>query len=79
LLHRPPILLADEPTAALDWQHGETAVRLLVEQARAEGSLLLTITHDARLLPLFERQLRITAGQLEEYVHVDWRTLVVGH
>jgi acyl-CoA synthetase (AMP-forming)/AMP-acid ligase II len=66
LLHRPPILLADEPTASLDWQHGEAAVRLLVEQARAEGSLLLTVTHDARLLPLFGRHLHITEGRLCE-------------
>ena len=29
MLHRPSIILADEPTAALDWQHGEEAVRLL--------------------------------------------------
>jgi putative ABC transport system ATP-binding protein len=66
LLHRPPVLLADEPTAALDWPHGEAAVRLLVGQARAEGSLLLTVTHDARLLPLFDRRLNITEGRLNE-------------
>jgi putative ABC transport system ATP-binding protein len=66
LLNRPPILLADEPTASLDWQHGEAAVRLLVEQARAEGALLLAVTHDARLLPMFGRHLSISAGRLEE-------------
>jgi putative ABC transport system ATP-binding protein len=66
LLHRPPVLLADEPTAALDWQQGEAAVRLLVEQARAEGTLLLTVTHDARLLPLFRRRLRLEGGCLRE-------------
>jgi putative ABC transport system ATP-binding protein len=66
LLHRPPILLADEPTASLDWQHGEAVVRLLVGQARAEGSLLLTVTHDTRLLPLFARHLHIAEGRLYE-------------
>ena len=66
LLHRPPILLADEPTAALDWQNGEAAVRLLVEQAQAEGSLLLVVSHDVRLLPLFGRCLRIVEGRLCE-------------
>jgi putative ABC transport system ATP-binding protein len=66
VLHRPSILLADEPTAALDWHHGETAVRLLVEQAQAEGAMLLTVTHDARLLPMFGRVLRIEGGRLSE-------------
>ncbi|HEY7422855.1 MAG TPA: ABC transporter ATP-binding protein, partial [Gemmataceae bacterium] len=66
VLHRPAILLADEPTAALDWQHGEEAVRLLVEQAQTEGAMLLTVTHDSRLLPLFRRILRIEDGQLFE-------------
>jgi putative ABC transport system ATP-binding protein len=66
VLHRPPILLADEPTASLDWQHGEAAVRLLVGQAQSEGSLLLAVTHDARLLPMFGRNLSISGGRLEE-------------
>jgi len=66
LLTRPPILLADEPTASLDWHHGEGAVRLLVDQAKAEGAFLLTVTHDARLLPLFHRRLHIEQGRLVE-------------
>jgi putative ABC transport system ATP-binding protein len=66
VLHRPSILLADEPTGALDWHHGQEAVRLLVEQAQAEGALLLTVTHDTRLLPMFGRVLRIEDGRLSE-------------
>lgn len=66
VLHRPPIILADEPTAALDWQQGLDAVLLLVEQAQADGSLLLTVTHDVRLVPLFRRQLHISKGQVRE-------------
>ncbi len=66
LLHRPPIVLADEPTASLDWQQGETAVRLLVEQTEAAGAMVLAVTHDARPLPFFQRQLRLTEGRLEE-------------
>ena len=69
LLHRPPILLADEPTAALDWHNGEAAVRLLVEQARQEGALLITVTHDTRLLPMFRRVIRIQGGSLIEEMH----------
>jgi putative ABC transport system ATP-binding protein len=66
VLHRPSILLADEPTAALDWHHGQEAVRLLVDQAQTEGAMLLTVTHDTRLLPMFRRVLRIEGGRLTE-------------
>jgi putative ABC transport system ATP-binding protein len=66
LLTRPPLLLADEPTAFLDWRHGEAAVRLLVGHAKAEGACLVTVTHDARLLPYFRRRLRIEHGRLVE-------------
>lgn len=66
LLHRPKIVLADEPTAALDWRHGEEAVKLLIDESRAAGALLITVTHDARLLPLFDRELRMENGHLVE-------------
>jgi putative ABC transport system ATP-binding protein len=69
VLHRPPVLLADEPNAALDWQHGQEAVHLLVEQAHAEGAMLLTVSHDTRLVPLFRRVLRIEGGRLSEEAH----------
>ncbi len=64
LLHHPSILLADEPTASLDWHHGQAAVQLLVEQARAERALLLAVTHDTRLLGFFDRVLHLDGGRL---------------
>lgn len=66
VLHRPLLLLADEPTAALDWENGVAAVQLLVEQAALENSLLITVTHDTRLLPHFDRVLRIEGGRVFE-------------
>jgi ABC-type lipoprotein export system ATPase subunit len=66
LLHGPKIVLADEPTAALDWQHGLAAVKLLIEEARAAGALLITVTHDTRLLSLFDRTIRIEGGRVME-------------
>ena len=50
VLHQPPIILADEPTAALDWHNGQVVVKLLTEQARADNALLVTVTHDTRLI-----------------------------
>lgn len=66
LLHGPKIVLADEPTAALDWRHGEEAVKLLIDEARAARALLITVTHDARLLPLFDRELQIENGRIRQ-------------
>jgi putative ABC transport system ATP-binding protein len=66
LLHQPPIILADEPTAALDWSNAELVIRLLTEQARQERSLLLTVTHDTRLLGYFDRVFHLEDGRLVE-------------
>jgi putative ABC transport system ATP-binding protein len=66
LLHRPSIVLADEPTAALDWNTGKTVVELLLEQARREQAVLVVVTHDTRMLPLFDRILSIADGILTE-------------
>ncbi len=62
LLHRPSIVLADEPTAALDWHNGQTVVELLLDQARVEQAVLVVVTHDVRMLPLFDRILAIENG-----------------
>jgi putative ABC transport system ATP-binding protein len=66
LIHRPSIILADEPTAALDWQSGETVVRLLTQQARTDNAVLLTVTHDRRLLSFFDRVFGIEDGKVVE-------------
>jgi len=66
LLHKPSIVLADEPTAALDWNTGKTVVELLLEQARQENAVLVVVTHDTRMLPLFDRILSIADGVLTE-------------
>jgi putative ABC transport system ATP-binding protein len=65
-LHSPSIILADEPTAALDWQHGEAVVRLLTRQARRENALLVTVTHDTRLVGMFDRVLSMDSGKVRE-------------
>jgi ABC-type lipoprotein export system ATPase subunit len=66
LIHRPAIVLADEPTAALGWDIGQTVVDLLTMHAKQEGAGLLVVTHDMRLLPKFERRWEIAAGKVEE-------------
>jgi ABC-type lipoprotein export system ATPase subunit len=64
LVHRPAVILADEPTAALDWDAGYAAVKLLADHARSSGAGLLVVTHDARLVGLFDRVFRIDHGKV---------------
>lgn len=66
MLHQPAILLADEPTAALDWHNGENVIDLLIEQAGEAGAALVVVTHDTRLLPKFDRVFRIEDGRVNE-------------
>jgi putative ABC transport system ATP-binding protein len=66
MLHQPAILLADEPTAALDWHNGENVIDLLIEQAGEAGAALVVVTHDTRLLPKFDRVFRIEDGRVQE-------------
>ena len=64
VLNRPSVILADEPTAALDWSNGQAAVRLLIDQARHDGSLLIVVTHDTRLVELFDRVIHLESGKV---------------
>ncbi|HBJ85929.1 MAG TPA: hemin ABC transporter ATP-binding protein [Verrucomicrobiales bacterium] len=66
LLHRPAVLLADEPTAALDWHTGQVVADMLVEQSRNSGAALLVVTHDTRLVPKFDRVFHMENGSLRE-------------
>jgi ABC-type lipoprotein export system ATPase subunit len=64
ILHHPRIVLADEPTAALDWENGQVAVSMLIEQTKSEGALLLTVTHDTRLIELFDHVIYLDSGRV---------------
>jgi ABC-type lipoprotein export system ATPase subunit len=66
LVHQPAVVFADEPTAALDWHNGRAVVELLIERTKEQNALLITVTHDLRLVPYFDRVLRIDSGRLSE-------------
>jgi putative ABC transport system ATP-binding protein len=59
VVNRPKLILADEPTAALDDANCERALALLRDQAKACGATLVVATHDRRLLPHFARTLAL--------------------
>jgi putative ABC transport system ATP-binding protein len=52
VVNRPAVLLADEPTAALDDEHAAAALELLRAQALEAGATLVVASHDARVKPL---------------------------
>lgn len=54
LANRPSILLADEPTAALDSQRGRQVVELFARLARERGTGVIVVTHDQRALNVFD-------------------------
>ncbi len=62
LINEPALLLADEPTAALDERNAETVIDLLRDAAQASGATLVVATHDRRIAGRFEQQLPLESG-----------------
>jgi putative ABC transport system ATP-binding protein len=62
LASQPSLLLADEPTAALDSENGQAVMALLAEIAKDKSRAVLAVTHDHRTLPFADRILHIEDG-----------------
>ena len=60
----PDLLLADEPTAALDRQSGREAMELVERLARDRGCAVVVVTHDDRIIDVADRRLRLEDGRL---------------
>ena len=61
----PRIVLADEPTAALDSESGKQVIEILSSLARRQGKAVVVVTHDSRLLDYGDRIVRIRDGVIE--------------
>ncbi|MDX2272461.1 MAG: DevA family ABC transporter ATP-binding protein [Cyanobacteriota bacterium] len=66
LVARPQIVLADEPTAALDKKSGRDVVDLLQKLAKEQGCTILLVTHDNRILDIADRIVYMEDGHLIE-------------
>lgn len=66
LMHRPRLVLADEPTGALDEDTGADVFNLLRELARAEGAAVVLATHERRFAEACDRLVRVRDGTLLE-------------
>jgi putative ABC transport system ATP-binding protein len=64
LVSRPKIILADEPTAALDSKSGREVVELMQTLAKEQGCTILLVTHDNRILDIADRIVNMEDGQL---------------
>jgi putative ABC transport system ATP-binding protein len=64
LAGEPGLILADEPTAALDRQSGGEVVRLLRDLAKRRGVPILLVTHDPRILDLADRIVSMEDGRI---------------
>jgi putative ABC transport system ATP-binding protein len=62
----PPILLADEPTAALDAHNGYAVTELLRVLAKEHGHTVVVVTHDSRIFHLADRIVHIEDGLITE-------------
>jgi putative ABC transport system ATP-binding protein len=64
LANQPPLVLADEPTAALDTDRGTKVMGLLRKIARERRSAVITVTHDRRMIEGFDTVYYLNDGRL---------------
>jgi putative ABC transport system ATP-binding protein len=62
LVNRPPVILADEPTAPLDSERALAVIRILNEMARRYETAIIVVTHDEKIIPTFKRIYHIRDG-----------------
>ncbi|WP_261798887.1 ABC transporter ATP-binding protein [Actinomyces ruminicola] len=64
--HDPKVILADEPTAALDSRRAHDVARLLAQQTHEQGKATVMVTHDERILEVCDRIMVMHDGVLRE-------------
>ncbi|GAB6069016.1 ABC transporter ATP-binding protein [Thiomicrorhabdus hydrogeniphila] len=65
LANQPQIILADEPTAALDIERAHSVVKMLKDVAKTQDVAIIMVTHDERLLGYCDKILKIVSGKVE--------------
>ncbi|EIM63274.1 ABC transporter ATP-binding protein [Desulfobacter postgatei] len=62
LVNRPPVILADEPTAPLDSERALAVIRILNDMAKKFETAIIVVTHDEKIIPTFKRIYNIRDG-----------------
>jgi putative ABC transport system ATP-binding protein len=70
LATEPQIILADEPTAALDIERAHSVAKLLQQIAKEQQVAIIMVTHDERLLPYCDKILKINEGGVETQTNI---------
>jgi putative ABC transport system ATP-binding protein len=73
LINQPKLILADEPTAALDERSGEAVIQLLRQLAREESCTSLIVTHDSRIMNTADRIVDVERGRIVNNIVVAER------
>lgn len=68
LANRPPVILADEPTAPLDSERALTVMAILESMAKQYRTAIIVVTHDEKIIPTFRRLYSIRDGKTEERI-----------
>jgi len=76
LANQPSLILADEPTAALDEKSGREVVTLFQELARDEGCTIIMVTHDNRILDVADRIVNMVDGRIKSDVAVQEASVI---
>jgi putative ABC transport system ATP-binding protein len=76
LAHSPKLILADEPTAALDKESGREVVTIFQELAKQQGATILMVTHDNRILDVADRIVNMVDGHIHSDVHVEESSVI---
>ena len=66
LVNRPPVILADEPTAPLDSERALAVIRILNQMAHQYETAIIVVTHDEKIIPTFKRIYHIRDGKTQE-------------
>ena len=66
LVNRPPVILADEPTAPLDSERALSVIRILNRMAQQYHTAIIVVTHDEKIIPTFRRIYHIRDGKTHE-------------
>jgi putative ABC transport system ATP-binding protein len=78
LANRPRVILADEPTAALDSERARVVMDLLRQVAREQQAAILVVTHDEKIFDRFDRMVSLRDGRVEGIAEVVARPVRAG-